>query len=119
MKRAPISPSLLFFFLAFSMLTLLWYFFPADTAKTMAWLYALNIVTLLYYAYDKAASKRSWLRIPEIILHFLAFFGASPAALFSQYFFHHKKTKRSFQKVFRFTVLLQLLLLWYFKSYLL
>ncbi|HYF00159.1 MAG TPA: DUF1294 domain-containing protein [Planctomycetota bacterium] len=76
---------------------------------------ALNAATLVLYAYDKAASRRSWRRVPERTLHLLALAGGSPAAFVGQQLFRHKTAKPRFQAVFWIIVITQLaaLGLWY------
>lgn len=77
-----------------------------------AYLIAINIVGFGLYALDKLAAKLAWLRVPEKLLHLLAFAGATPAAIVAQQLFWHKTTKRRFQVVFWLIVLLQLALLY-------
>jgi len=77
-----------------------------------AYLTAVNIVGFGLYMLDKLAAKLSWLRVPEKLLHLLAFAGATPAAIVAQQLFWHKTTKRRFQVVFWLIVLLQLLLIY-------
>lgn len=76
------------------------------------YLIAINIVGFGLYMLDKLAAKLSWLRVPEKLLHLLAFAGATPAAIVAQQLFWHKTTKRRFQLVFWLIVLLQLALLY-------
>ncbi|MDA3947176.1 MAG: DUF1294 domain-containing protein [Helicobacteraceae bacterium] len=73
-----------------------------------AYIATVNSVGFVMYALDKFFAKRSWLRIPESLLHLLAFAGATPAAILAQQLFWHKTTKRSFQITFWMIVLLQL-----------
>ena len=72
-----------------------------------AYIATINAVGFMMYALDKFLAKRSWLRIPESLLHLLAFSGATPAAIAAQQLFWHKTTKRSFQVKFWFIALLQ------------
>ncbi|HEY2586670.1 MAG TPA: DUF1294 domain-containing protein [Tepidisphaeraceae bacterium] len=87
----------------------------------IACLLAINVSTFLAYAYDKWASTREGLRLPERSLHLLAAFGGSPAALAGQQLFRHKTRKRAFQIRFWLTVAVQILvvvvwLLWVRRS---
>ena len=75
----------------------------------IAYLLAINVATFLGYAYDKWASTRERLRLPERSLHLLAAFGGSPAALAGQQLFRHKIRKRPFQIRFWLTVAVQVL----------
>ena len=68
---------------------------------------ALNAATLALYAYDKAASRRRWRRVPERTLPLFALAGGSPAAFAGQQFFRHKTAKPRFQAVFWTIVALQ------------
>ena len=72
-------------------------------------LVAINLIGFLFYGYDKLASKRSWGRIPESVLHILVFLGATPMAIVAQQLFWHKTTKRRFQVVFWSIALVQIL----------
>lgn len=77
-----------------------------------AYFIAVNIVGFGLYMLDKLAAKLGWLRVPEKLLHLLAFAGATPAAIAAQQLFWHKTTKRRFQVIFWLIVLLQLALLY-------
>lgn len=67
----------------------------------------VNAATLVLYAYDKAASRRSWRRVSERTLHLFALAGGSPAAFVGQRLFRHKTAKPRFQLVFWTIVVLQ------------
>ena len=73
-----------------------------------AYLIGLNIATICIYLYDKGASSREMLRVPEKLLHGMALFGGSPAALLSQAAFRHKTIKRSFRRWFWGIIILQI-----------
>jgi cold shock CspA family protein/uncharacterized membrane protein YsdA (DUF1294 family) len=75
-----------------------------------AYLLSINLWTFLFYGYDKWIAGSSFLRVPEWILHAMAFGGGSPLALASQKVFHHKTIKRSFQFVYWAIVTLQVVL---------
>ena len=68
----------------------------------------LNLATLLLYGYDKAVAGGTSLRVPENVLHLLAFLGGSPAALLGRALFRHKTVKPSFRRTFWLIVALQL-----------
>lgn len=67
------------------------------------------------YALDKSAAQSNAWRTPESTLHTLALMGGWPGALLAQQRLRHKSRKASFQRVFRVTVVLNLLILaWLF-----
>jgi uncharacterized membrane protein YsdA (DUF1294 family) len=68
----------------------------------------VNVATILLYGYDKAVAGTGRLRVPENVLHLLALFGGSPAALLGQTVFRHKTVKTSFRRVYWLIVVLQL-----------
>ena len=65
-----------------------------------AYICAINVTALLLYAWDKAIagmqSGRRITRVPEVVLHSVAFAGGSPMALMAQRIFHHKTCKTKF-----------------------
>jgi len=77
-----------------------------------AYIATINAVGFMMYALDKFLAKRSWLRVPESLLHLLAFAGATPAAILAQQLFWHKTTKRRFQVMFWLIALVQAALLY-------
>ena len=86
--------------------------YAAVSSTLPAWAGALagvNLATVLLYGYDKAVSGGTKLRVPEKVLHLLAFFGGSPAALLSQAMFRHKTIKPSFRRAFWLIVALQVI----------
>jgi uncharacterized membrane protein YsdA (DUF1294 family) len=72
-----------------------------------ACLVGVNAATLVLYAWDKFAAVRSFLRVPEAILHLSALGGGSPAALLARIVFRHKTRKRKFRVIFWAIVLIQ------------
>ena len=97
-----ISFGLLFFFLKLRMhLPTVW-----------AHLVAINTIGFMLYSYDKLAGKRSWSRVPELILHLLVLLGATPMAIVAQQLFWHKTTKRRFQVVFWLIALFQVIVIY-------
>src|SRR5689334_1725787 len=98
-------------FLAVALVVVTTTTYAAVSSTLPAWSGALagvNLATVLLYGYDKAVSGGTKLRVPENVLHLLAFFGGSPAALLSQAMFRHKTVKPSFRRTFWLTVALQL-----------
>ena len=71
----------------------------------VSFLLAVNLVTFIYFCYDKAIAGRPGYRVPEYVLHWLSFFGGWPAALVAQEFLRHKTRKRSFRRRY-FAILL-------------
>jgi uncharacterized membrane protein YsdA (DUF1294 family)/cold shock CspA family protein len=65
----------------------------------------LSCLSYLMYLFDKAAAAKDRQRTPESTLHFVDLLGGWPGALIAQQQFHHKTVKASFQSVFWFTVL--------------
>jgi uncharacterized membrane protein YsdA (DUF1294 family) len=85
--------------------------YAAVSAALPAWIGAVlgvNLATLLLYGYDKAVSGGTKLRVPENVLHLLAFLGGTPAALLGRALFRHKTVKPSFRRIFWLIVALQL-----------
>ena len=72
-----------------------------------AYLVGINVITFLFYGYDKRQSLKNTGRIPEITLHLLALLGGTPGALLGQLAFRHKTKKLSFRIVFFAIVLIQ------------
>ncbi|NRR29723.1 DUF1294 domain-containing protein [Oxalobacteraceae bacterium] len=70
-------------------------------------LYAgFSVLCFLVYAVDKAAALYGRRRIPEKTLHLLALAGGWPGAILAQQWLRHKSRKRSFQRLFWCTALL-------------
>lgn len=73
----------------------------------------LSIVLFIMYGLDKAAAKNGNWRISESTLIFFALAGGWPGALFAQQYFRHKTRKKTFLRVFWFTVFLNCMgLMW-------
>jgi uncharacterized membrane protein YsdA (DUF1294 family) len=81
----------------------------------LAYLGAINLVTLGFYGWDKWRAIKQKSRTPEWCLHLLALLGGSPGAWVAQQFFRHKTIKRSFRIVFWTIVALQIItwILWW------
>ncbi len=76
-------------------------------AAMEAWLTATNIVAFLLWSYDKWRAGKKGLRVPELVLHFMAACGASPASLVSMSVLRHKTSKRRFGVLYTVMLLLQ------------
>ncbi len=72
-----------------------------------AWLVGVNVVAFGYYGFDKARARSAGRRVPELVLHGLAFAGGSIGAYAGMQTFRHKTIKGSFRIVFWFIVALQ------------
>jgi len=105
------SPVLLFTFVAGAITALIWALLVGrfDAQWLLAYLIAINVVTLGFYGYDKLISGRKLLRVPERTLHTLAFAGGTPLALVAQHLFRHKTVKKSFRTTFWTLAILQIL----------
>ncbi len=73
--------------------------------KVVAAWTAINAVTFVFSAADKAAAKRGGWRTPEAHLHLLALVGGWPAAAYAQRFFRHKTSKETFRATYWLTVI--------------
>ena len=102
------NPKRFFFIIAIILIAivsgLLWW---RHVYPVYAYLAGINVITFLFYGYDKGQSRKNKARIPEIILHLLALLGGTPGALLGQLSFRHKTKKLSFQIVFLAIVLIQ------------
>jgi len=86
--------------------------FRIHLSPILAYIATINAVGFMMYAFDKFLAKRNWLRVPESLLHLLAFAGATPAAIVAQQLFWHKTTKRSFQVMFWLIAFVQVVLVY-------
>ena len=78
-----------------------------------AYLISINLMTLLFYGYDKNQAKNNKSRIPEVVLHLLALIGGSLGALIGQFYFRHKTKKLKFQMIYVMIVIFQIGLIIY------
>ncbi len=107
-----------FFFLAAAAVT-----GPAAVALWMlgvpalwAYLAAVNLATIVFYALDTRRAAAGSPRIPEQTLHLLALLGGTPAALIARPTFHHKTRKLPFTALLLAILALQItLMLFYWK----
>ena len=77
----------------------------------ISYLISINLVTFLYYGFDKMIAGSESVRIPELVLHSLALAGGSPAGLLAQKLFCHKTIKTSFQITYWAIVIIQIILI--------
>ena len=77
----------------------------------------LTLMTLLAYGWDKLQAKREGRRVPERILHGLAWCGGFVGAWMGMRLFRHKTQKRMFSLVVALAALLHVgLLIWFFRA---
>jgi uncharacterized membrane protein YsdA (DUF1294 family)/cold shock CspA family protein len=112
------SPILLFSMVSIILASILSMYFSLHLPSVVSFLIAINITTGVMYAYDKTISSSNLLRIPEKVLHGLAFLGGSPSALIAQKLFRHKTVKHSFQIIYWSIVAIQFLAAIFFSLYL-
>ncbi len=62
----------------------------------VAYLWAVNLLTLLAFGWDKLRAKRRKRRVPEAKLLWLAVIGGGPGAVLGRWIFRHKALKRRF-----------------------
>ena len=99
--------SLLLFLISFALLSLRLHLNPI-----ISYLIAVNITGFFVFSFDKLAALKSFQRAPELLLHLIELFGATPAMLLAQQLFWHKSTKRSYQISFWLIVVLQIAVLY-------
>lgn len=79
---------------------------------------SINITTFVAYFVDKRAAIRHAWRVPENTLHMLEFLGGWLGALLAQKIFHHKTSKKSFQRIFLLMIVLEFAAIWIILQYL-
>ncbi len=77
--------------------------FPAAAWILFASL-GLSLLSILFYAIDKAMAGKGGSRVPEKHLHVLALFGGWPGAAVAQGLFRHKTQKPAFRATYRVVV---------------
>ena len=78
-----------------------------------SFLVAANLVTFIFFGYDKSIAGRPVYRVPESVLLWLAFAGGSPAAGLAQSLFRHKTRKGTFQLIYFGILLVQIAIIFY------
>ena len=74
------------------------YFQPVVVAEwAICLLFALNLVTFIYFGHDKSTARRQVYRVPVKVLMALTSAGGSPAAGLAMLIFRHKTKKRAFR----------------------
>lgn len=82
-------------------------FIAIPSTPLLAWLVAVNAVTLLVYGYDKGIAGGNRTRIPEAVLLGLALSGGTLGAFAGMLLFRHKTRKPAFLIPFALIVVLQ------------
>ncbi len=103
-----------YFFLSAFVLSCLWILLLTVKLKLnffIAYVISINLTLFLLYLYDKISAKLSGLRVPEAILHLFALLGGSFMAILAQRLLSHKKSKKSFQGVFKKILIFQALII--------
>lgn len=75
----------------------------------VAYFLGISATTFMLYWYDKRASKRNQLRVPERVLHIAELCGGSLAGFLGQKVFDHKSRKGSYQLQFWLIVVVQVI----------
>src|SRR5690606_24816103 len=86
-------------------------FFTSQWAGLLAWVLAVNLVTLLVFVYDKRIAGSRATRVPENILLLLVALGGGFGAWYGIKRVRHKSRKREFQFRFGVAVVVSLLIL--------
>ena len=74
----------------------------------VSWLVSVNVVTFLFYGFDKMRAKGDGRRVPENVLHGLVLLGGAVGGWGSMKLFRHKTRKGSFQRIFWVIVALEI-----------
>lgn len=76
------------------------------------WLYGVaSLLCFGLYAWDKSAARRGAWRVSERTLHGWALVGGWPGAMLAQAILRHKTVKPAFRRLYRATILINLVLL--------
>ena len=100
MKRASFKmrhPVIFFLLIAAGITVFLLYFAYERLPLYPCWLLCVNIVTFLFYGYDKHLSMKdgAW-RVPEAALHLLSLAGGFIGAFLGRRYYRHKTQKMVF-----------------------
>lgn len=66
--------------------------------NVILYVWAINGLTLVLFAWDKLCARWKWRRVPEHFLLWLAVLGGSPAAYLARWLFRHKTKKQPFSR---------------------
>lgn len=70
-------------------------------------LISINITTFIAYWVDKRAAVRRGWRVSENTLHTLEFLGGWLGAWIAQKVFHHKSSKKSYQRMYKVMIVME------------
>lgn len=73
----------------------------------LGWFLSASVVAFVLFGFDKQSARMGRLRVPELVLHGMAFVGGSFGALLGMRVFHHKTAKREFRVVMWLIVFVQ------------
>lgn len=108
--RRPFSPT--FFYgvcglvVSLGLTGLAWLYLPF-VGLPVAWCIAASLISFVLYGVDKGFARLGRNRIPEKVLHGMAFVGGSPGAYAAMRIFRHKTLKGSFRFFFWAIVVIQ------------
>lgn len=76
----------------------------------LSWIVSATVLTFLLFGIDKGlAGKSGRVRLPEALLHFMAFIGGTVGAFAGAFLFHHKVSKRPFMVKLYVIAIIQIL----------
>lgn len=107
--------SIIVIILIVTLLALLLYFTKLNLI--CSYLLSISMITFLIYGYDKRQAIKAGMRVPEIVLHLMALMGGSPGALLGQLTFRHKIKKMKFNIVFLAIVVVQVIIIFVMRDY--
>lgn len=84
-----------------------------STQTLLLYLAAINLLTFIIYGIDKLAAIKSWRRIPEAFLLWIAVLGGSIGALLGMKIWHHKTLHKKFKYGVPVIILVQLIIAGY------
>jgi len=98
-KRQSAQEKYTFITAAIFMFSMLFWWMLSSWGVFVLYLLSINITTVSLYFFDKTIAGGKTTRVPEVVLHSLAFLGGSPMAIVSQIMFHHKTRKDLFRSI--------------------
>lgn len=85
----------------------------------IAYLFIINIISILIFCYDKYKAINFKQRIPERILHYLEISGGVFGIIIMMYIIHHKNSKSKYYLITYIILFIWLSGLYYFRDYIL
>jgi uncharacterized membrane protein YsdA (DUF1294 family) len=77
------------------------------------YLIIINVITFIFYGWDKLAAYNDWWRVMELTLHLLSLMGGWPLAFIAQQLFRHKIRKPDFQFFYWFIVIIHMIFIYF------